>query len=491
MSFTKLPAVYKHFYTAAFYLLPAFVSAQHRFATARENMIRQAQSNGVPSLSIAVVHKDSIIWEESFGYADREEKRIATIHTPYYIASITKLMTAASIMQLIAANKISMDAPVNNYLHTKLRSTSWNASDITVRRLLQHTAGLGSFNLVNYPDAEQLPGADTIISRYAIPVWQPGTRFDYSNIGYRVLSRLVEERSGKSLADYFQVNIFDPTGMRDSYIGTDKPHEQEAIRYKGDAARTRARFAVTLSTGAAGVFSSVHDLAMLSMYLLKIKTGWLPSQWIDTLKFAPLETAPAQKGIALGFQQNYFGYPGWLSQGGTTEAQAWLQLIPSEEMAVIVLSNTGNANCLSVIQDIFADCLPGFAENLHASKNSTPAQTAGIMKNAQTLPLGIYKGFLKTYNKDIPVLIELTDTVSMRISFDGEPAVSVTTWRWGNGRLNFSLPANLNIREAGMAPYQLKFELVFRANTFRGAAITAAVNDQSTPNLPFWVELSK
>ena len=480
----------KYFISVVFLALPAFLAAQYNFTKARKNIVMQVDSNRIPSISIAVVHKNQIIWEESFGYADREAKRRATVHTPYYIASVTKLMTATCILQLLKEKKIALDEPANTYLNAKLNSTSWDASGITVRRLLQHTSGLTTFNLVYPAGSSGQPGMVTAIDRYAMPFWKPGTRFDYSNMGYTVLAKLIEDRSGKSFAAYLQQHVFDPAGMRDSYLARDDSYSEGAKRYIGDPARTLAPFSITASTGASGVFSSVHDLAMLAMQFLKTKTGLLTSGLIDTLKFASLETAPSQHGIAVGRQDDYFGYTGWLSQGGTSQAQAWMQLIPSEEMAVIVLSNTGGTNCQSVITDVFSEYIPGFAERIAAAKSK--ASTAQTPPPAQpVLPSGDYKGFIKTYNGNKSLHAVLTDSGALDISLNDQAAIHIATTRWRNGRLYFELPADLAVPEAGTSPYKLQFELAFDGTILSGAALTSAINDPATPNLPFWVELVK
>jgi len=484
--------LYKQFFAIAFCMLPVLLAAQYDFTKARENIIKQVDSNRIPSISVAVVRKNQIIWEESFGYADREAKRKATVHTPYYIASVTKLMTATCILQLLNEKKIVLDAPANNYLQAKLESTRWDAADITIRRLLQHTSGLTSFNLVYANGSSMEPGRVSLINRYALPFWKPGTRFDYSNLGYTVLAKLIEDVSGKSFGDYLQENIFKRAGMQDSYLPIDASHAEEAKRYTGDPARTLAPFSITASTGASGVFSSVHDLALLAMQFLKTRIGLLPSALIDTLKYSTLETAPGQHGIAIGQQADYFGFAGWLSQGGTSEAQAWFQLIPSEEMAVIVLSNTGGGNCQSVILDVFSQNIPGFAEKLTAPKNKpAPAQSTSPVAAQPAFPAGNYNGFIKTYKGNISLQAVLTDSATMDLSIENMPMVHITAPRWRNGRLYFETPADLGVSEAGAGPYKLKFELSLDNNRLTGAALTTAINDPATPNLPFWVELVK
>jgi CubicO group peptidase (beta-lactamase class C family) len=70
----------------------------------------------IPSISIAVVANGQILWEEGFGWADREKQIRATAHTAYYLASVTKSITATALMLLRERNQLAFDQPVNQYL---------------------------------------------------------------------------------------------------------------------------------------------------------------------------------------------------------------------------------------------------------------------------------------------------------------------------------------------------------------------------------------
>ena len=83
--------------------------ANDRFGSVRESIAAQLTESGVPSVAVAVAKDGKIIWEQGFGWADREKRVAATEHTLYSLASISKPITATALMTLVAAGKIDLD----------------------------------------------------------------------------------------------------------------------------------------------------------------------------------------------------------------------------------------------------------------------------------------------------------------------------------------------------------------------------------------------
>src|SRR5438034_2341809 len=97
----------------------------------------------VPSLAVAVARDGEILWEEGFGWADRENRVPATEHTMYSLASISKPITATGVMVLKERGKLDLDRPINDYLgEAKLKAWIGDAAEATVRRVANHTSGL-------------------------------------------------------------------------------------------------------------------------------------------------------------------------------------------------------------------------------------------------------------------------------------------------------------------------------------------------------------
>src|SRR5580765_3683565 len=144
----------------------------------------------LPSMAIAVVHGDTIVWEEAFGWADQERRISATPATPYYLASVTKVFTGTALTLLANDGRIDLNRSVNAYLGShRVRPALWNENEITLQRLADHTAGLTTFNL----DCGSAPPCrlDSIIDRFGIIARPPGEFFDYSNLGYGILGGVI------------------------------------------------------------------------------------------------------------------------------------------------------------------------------------------------------------------------------------------------------------------------------------------------------------
>src|SRR5215203_235330 len=127
--------------------IPAFPQTQSNtpekpdFSQVRKLIQEQLATTSIPSISVAVVRRGEIIWEEGFGFADRENHIPATAHTMYYLASVSKTITATAVMILSERKRIDLDHPINDYIKpARLRSPLWDPDEATVRRVANHTA---------------------------------------------------------------------------------------------------------------------------------------------------------------------------------------------------------------------------------------------------------------------------------------------------------------------------------------------------------------
>src|SRR5579872_1053556 len=207
------------------------------FHQAREHIQRGMVERSIPSLTIAVVQGNAVLWEEGFGWADRECRIAATPHTLYSMASISKPITATALMILKERGLLDLDHPINDYLgDSKLRAWVGNAEDATVRRVANHTSGLPMHYQFFYQDEpHQPPPVGETIRRYGNLVTVPGERFQYSNLGYGLLSEVIARLSGKSYADFLREELFLPLGMLRSSVNIGPGLERfQAQRYGSD-----------------------------------------------------------------------------------------------------------------------------------------------------------------------------------------------------------------------------------------------------------------
>src|SRR5712692_6713027 len=113
------------------------------YSAVRELIRTRLVEQVIPSLAVAVARAGEIVWEEGFGWADRENRVPATEHTMYSLASISKPITATGLMLLVERGQIDLDRPINDYLGDA-KPTAWvgDAAGATVRRVANHTSGL-------------------------------------------------------------------------------------------------------------------------------------------------------------------------------------------------------------------------------------------------------------------------------------------------------------------------------------------------------------
>ncbi len=161
---------------------------------------------GTPGLAVAITDRGKTLRILALGYANRDTGALVTPQTRFAIGSITKSMTALSLLQLYDAGKIDLAAPVQQYL-------PWFAIDsggapILVHQLLSHTAGI--------PDdyaAEAGYGYDVAALRAARTIFTPGTSWSYSNDGYATAGAILSQVDGRTWAQSVQARILDPIGM--------------------------------------------------------------------------------------------------------------------------------------------------------------------------------------------------------------------------------------------------------------------------------------
>ena len=208
--------------------------ATAQFDDVRRRIRQVLVSDGLPSISVAVARDGEIIWEEGFGWADREKRIPATEHTMYSLASVTKPITATGLMVLVERGLIDLDRPVNEYLgDAKLEGRAGEVSRATVRHLANHTSGLPIHAQSFYLDEPyRPPPMDETIRRYGILVTAPGERANYSNLGYGILDYVISRVSGRSYADFMREEVFIPLGMTRSSVGIGPGLDSfQAVRY--------------------------------------------------------------------------------------------------------------------------------------------------------------------------------------------------------------------------------------------------------------------
>src|ERR1044071_2394811 len=168
--------------------------------------------NGIPSMSIALVRGDSIVWKAAFGYANMRTRTPATTETLYSTGSSFKSVTATAVMQLAEQGKLKLDDPINRYLG---ESQVHDQSDkpVTFTHILSHWSGLNSGAETKPIWGRTLPKTLDALTSALSSVRAPETKWEYNNFAYGTAGLLVQKISGVEYEKYMVDNILKPLGV--------------------------------------------------------------------------------------------------------------------------------------------------------------------------------------------------------------------------------------------------------------------------------------
>jgi CubicO group peptidase (beta-lactamase class C family) len=296
-------------------------------------LARDSVAKGViPSVAFALVQEGRIVHEGAVG---------STPHTPYPLASVTKPIAATALMTLVKKGAIDLDEPAQK------------GAPYTVRQVLSHTAGLGTYARIYWAD-QQVPTRPLAerIQAYGFAAQPPGTVFEYSNLGYGLVGEIIEAKASKPLEQVLRETVFEPLGMRDSQLVNGFAMPEGAARKHGTDGKPLADTAN--DTPAAGnVWASAHDLALFAAFSLGADApGMAPILGADARRL--MQTAAETQalhpyyggaGYGLGwYVQNRGGEPVVWHEGGMPGASSIIVMLPRRGLAAVVLINANDVN---------------------------------------------------------------------------------------------------------------------------------------------------
>lgn len=255
---------------------------------------------GVPGASIAITYQGRLVFARGYGLADRETGEFVQPESLFRIASVSKPITSAAILKLHEAGKLDLDAKVLSVLRDlspqKGRFCDERLRQITIRQLLNHSAGWDDHSLdervyqqipvaaADYFDVEP-PASMRLIARWAFEQFpfhfEPGTRSSYSNFGYGLLGRVVEEVGGQRYEDFVRENVLRPAGITRMWIGGNQLSDRRPgeVRYHDFEG---APMAPSIYPGEPGSMPAPYamDLKLMDSF-----GGWVGSA-VDVVRFS-------------------------------------------------------------------------------------------------------------------------------------------------------------------------------------------------------------
>ncbi len=229
----------------------------------------------IPAVSVAVFEKGSISWAKAWGMADREEVRPAATNTLFQAASISKPVAAAAMLSLVEDGLLDLDADVNAYLtRWKVPENEFTATEkVTLRRIVNHTAGTTVWGFPGYARTEVLPPTIGVLdgegNTDSVRVYKkPGESWQYSGGGYTVLQLVLEDVTGRPFPDLVRERVLEPSDMSSSgYLQPLPPARwaDAATGYREDGRPVEGQWHVYPEMAAAGLWTTPSDLARFAM----------------------------------------------------------------------------------------------------------------------------------------------------------------------------------------------------------------------------------
>ena len=224
-------------------------------------------TTGATGLAVGIIVDGELVYGRGFGVLDQESRRPIDLNSVFRIASLSKSFTAMAVLKLRDEGKLSLDAPLSTYLPelSSLSGPTRDSPPITARLLLTHASGLPWDDF--WGAASFGFGEDELVAllRSGVPfAHTPGVGFEYSNLGYALLGRVVERLAGRPFHEYVTESILLPIGMHSTVFAADQvPAGQLAAGYWGpDASRTRAPTPrITVFAPGGGLYTSMRDYA--------------------------------------------------------------------------------------------------------------------------------------------------------------------------------------------------------------------------------------
>lgn len=335
------------------------MNAQDVEAFADEFFARQdIKALGVPGATFVVVKDGKVLLQKGYGYADVEKKiPVDPEKTLFRIASVSKVFTAAAVMQLVEQGKIDLNRDVQNYLgDIKMKNNT--GSPVTMEHLLTHTTG---FDIVDPPVGDSLSddlSKEVKLEEY-VKTWmptvtrKPGEVYKYDNMASMLQGYIVQKIAGVPFNQYMKEHMFKPLGMNNShFLLTQDLIPRLAVGYGPDNKATQVYNFIPNDMPYGGMLTTGSDIAKFMMaYLNKGKLGdsrILKEETVKEMGKTHIAIHPKVPNMAYGFEYSYQeSYNGQyvIGKGGAAPRgfNSWMWLLPEQNVgAFIVYNKSGN-----------------------------------------------------------------------------------------------------------------------------------------------------
>jgi D-alanyl-D-alanine carboxypeptidase len=319
-----------------------------------DSAVRAAmEERKIPGLQVAVIKYGLVLKKANYGYANLESRTPVTDSTLFSIASMSKAFTCAGILLLMEDGKLNIDDPVGKYFDSL--PASWNG--ITLRRLMNHTAGLrddwdeeNDFFYTNKTDSAFFAALKKEPLKF-----KPGEGWSYGS-GHFILGMIIAKVSGQSYPEFMKQRIFDKLGMTNSRI--DEPERiihNKAAGYRLEDQVIKHGYQISAAAqerGDVGVLTTAGD--MLKWYAALQDSSLLKKSSLDLMFEPGLLNDSSKTGYGLGWFLEPYRDHALILHGGRfrTGFNSVMEFYPEDHVCIIILCNLHGARVLQIAKDI-------------------------------------------------------------------------------------------------------------------------------------------
>ena len=459
----------------------------------RSSLEQSVLSDKLPSFAVCVVQSGRTIWDEAFGWADREKKIKASCDTLYPVASVSKAFTATGVFILAQRGLIKLDRPVQDYLGpVRLKSLIPGVGSPSVLEILNMTGGIPHYAKYYWDQASERPTTPAMLERYASIAFPPGKYFHYSNLSYSLAEQVIAQVTGGSFEEWMRRDLFHPLGMERTLLRVPPGLKNETAK-PYDSGNRRAPDFDFYPKGGAGFYSTAHDLVRFGMcHLGQSLPGGIVILIPAQLQAIHRVTNPpsVMPRYANGWGVLDFGAKGsaLVSNGEILGASATLVLLPTRGVAIACLSNVNVEPRISdTVAFQIADVLsPGFEKDFESAK------TAFEAREKATEPLaglkGHWHGHIATPGESMPFRLRVESDGTTSVQFKDQREVALEQVRFNGKMLQGSFAGKAQPTQPGTEPPEISIELYKDRDALEGVVTFTTSRKPGLVEAPAFVQ---